>query len=191
MQIGHMQSTADKKHTKIFAVRILVFLALIMAWEGVSRAEFVNPRLFPPPSRVVVALTEWAQTGELFRDVGTSLWRVLLGFIIGGTIGTVTGTLTGCFSLFRRYLSPVIQVLRPLPPVAIIPLVIVWLGIGDTAKLFSISFGVFFPVWINTHVGASAVPLPYLRSARLLSRSRVRIAFRVVLPQHSLSLSQD
>ncbi len=177
-----MQSKGDKQRTKTSAVRVLVFLTLSLTWEGVSRAELVNPRLFPPPSHIVVALMEWARTGELFRDVGTSLWRVLLGFIIGGTVGIATGILTGRFSPFRWYIAPVIQVLRPLPPVAIIPLVIVWLGIGNMAKLFSISFAVFFPVWVNTHAGASTVPLPYLRSASLLSRSRARIALRVVLP---------
>jgi ABC-type nitrate/sulfonate/bicarbonate transport system permease component len=162
--------------------RAAVFTLLVLIWEAVSRAEIVDPRLFPPPSLIIFAFAQWAGTGELLRDVVASLWRVSLGFLIGGLSGVFLGLLTGRFASAARYLAPIIQALRPLPPVAIIPLVIVWLGIGNTAKLFSIAFAVFFPVWLNTHLGATCVPMSYLRSARLLSRSPLRIAWRVLLP---------
>ena len=148
----------------------------------VSRSGLVNQRLFPPPTAVVLALREWAASGDLVVDVASSLWRIVLGLFCGGFIGIGVGLLTGRFRHFRRWLSPVIQVLRPLPPVAIVPLVIVWLGIGNGAKLFSIAFAVFFPTWINVHVGAASIPVNYLRSAKLLSKSRLRLVYRVVLP---------
>lgn len=165
-----------------FGVRLLPIVAFVALWEGVSRLELVNPLLFPPPSKVWYALREWAGSGELVADIKASYIRMLAGFAVGGAVGVVVGLGTGRSRSIRAVLSPIVQLLRPLPPVAIIPLVIVWLGIGDTAKVFSTAFAVFFPVWINTHLGASAVPLPYLWSARLLCRSRLRIAMSVILP---------
>ncbi len=169
------------RYTKWFqtVLPVIVFLSL---WEIVSRLEIVNPRLFPPPSLVWNALLEWAEKGELWRDIKASYWRMLIGYFIGGSLGIVAGILTGRSRLVNLSLSPIIQVLRPMPPVAIIPLVIVWLGIGDIAKIFSISFAVFFPVWINTHLGASSVASIYLWSAKILCPSKIRIIFNVLIP---------
>lgn len=163
----------------LWVLPVLVFLGV---WEIVSRLEIVNPRLFPAPTIVLAALMEWARSGELWRDIKASYWRMLAGYSVGSLAGVVVGMLTGRARLAHRSLTPLVQLLRPLPPVAIIPLVIVWLGIGNTAKVFSIAFAVFFPVWINSHLGACSVPITYLRSARTLCRSRLRIALKVVLP---------
>ena len=168
-----MKTDGNKRREWVFAPCAII--AALAVWEVVSRSASVNPRLFPPPTAVALALREWAAGGELIRDVAGSLWRIVLGLLLGGFLGIGIGLLTGRFRHFRRWLAPVIQVLRPLPPVAIVPLVIVWLGIGNGAKLFSIAFAVFFPVWINVHVGAASIPVNYLRSARLLSKSRARL----------------
>lgn len=175
-----MRTNGTKRREWVFA-SCAILVALVL-WEAISRCGAINPRLFPPPSAVALALRQWAVSGDLIRDVAGSLWRIVVGLLLGGSIGIGLGLLTGRFRHFRRWLAPVIQVLRPLPPVAIVPLVIVWLGIGDGAKFFSIAFAVFFPVWINVHVGAASIPVNYLRSARLLSKSRMRLLFRVVLP---------
>ena len=116
------------------------------------------------------------------RDVAASYWRLMLGYLLGGGVGVLMGLLTGRLHALDRSTTPLFQLLRPLPPVAIIPLVIVWLGIGNIAKIFSISFAVFFPVWLNTHLGASRISPVYMWSARLLSKCKRRIALRVVLP---------
>lgn len=162
-----------------WVIPVLVFFTL---WEIISRLEIVNPLLFPPPSVVWEALKEWYQSGELIRDVNASYWRMLTGFLIGGTSGAIIGIFTGRVNLINKSLTPIIQFFRPLPPVAIIPLVIVWLGIGDIAKIFSISFAVFFPVWINTHLGASSISTAYLWSAKLLCKSKVKEIFKVLFP---------
>ena len=162
-----------------FAVPVLVAL---IAWEILSRCEFVNPRLFPPPTQVWHGLYEWYASGEFWRDVKASYCRMLAGLLAGGFAGIVLGMLTGRNKRVSAGLVPLIQLLRPLPPVAIIPLVIVWLGIGNTAKIFSIAFAVFFPVWLNTHLGALTIPEPYLRSARLLCQSRLRMVFTILVP---------
>jgi ABC-type nitrate/sulfonate/bicarbonate transport system permease component len=165
-----------------FSQRALPVVAFILLWEFVSRMEVVNPRLFPAPTIVWSGLVEWLRSGELWRDVKASYWRMLVGYFSGGVIGVTLGMITGRNRLINRNLSPLIQLFRPMPPVAIIPLIIVWLGIGDTAKIFSIAFAVFFPVWINTHLGASSVAPIYLWSAQTLCESKFKIALRVLFP---------
>ncbi len=181
-------------------------LVLLVLWEFVSGSSFVNQALFPPPSDVLVALnrmiipqasfselsgnfspTQVATAflgittgGTLFSDLRDSSWRLLAGLFLGGVFGVIFGLLTGRVKSFARAFTPIIQILRPLPPVAIIPLVIVWFGIGDGAKVFSIAFSVFFPVWLSTHVGATRIVREFLWSAGLLTKSKAKIFTKVV-----------
>lgn len=166
------------KHIR-FILPILVFL---IAWELVSRSGWINAALFPPPSKVVLALIEMIRSGEMLRDIQASYLRLLLGLCIGAVVGVLLGLLTGRIKVVADIVSPLVQVFRPLPPVAIIPLVIVWLGIGESAKIFSIAFAVFFPVWLNTHLGAQQIPQRLLWSASTLTTSQLKIFLRVIFP---------
>lgn len=125
---------------------------------------------------------QWWRDGELIRDVVTSLWRALAGYAVGAVLGLAAGIVTGRVAAVAAVTRPILQLLRPLPPVAMVPLIIVWLGIGDSAKLFAIAFATFFPVWIATDMGARTVPEAYLWSARLLRASRRRMFLAVALP---------
>ena len=160
-------------------VSICIF---ILAWEFLARAQFVPPSLFPAPSRVFLAFVDLGLSGQLSLDIQASLWRALLGFLLGGTFGIAVGLVTGRFRFANAYLSPIIQLFRPLPPVAIIPLVIVWFGIGEISKVFSIAFAVFFPVWINTHLGVLEIPQSFLWSAKTYGVSRFTILWKIILP---------
>lgn len=161
------------------------FASLSMAtllWEAVSRSVVMSPSLFPPPSAVAVAFFDQPFVFALAHDAMVSMWRLLAGLALAIVTGIAIGLLTGRSGWFDAAASPVINALRPLPPVAIIPLVIVWFGIGDGAKIFSIAFSAFFPVWLSTHAGAAAVADEYAWSARLLTRSRFAIFSRIVFP---------
>jgi ABC-type nitrate/sulfonate/bicarbonate transport system permease component len=160
-------------------ISIAVFLA---AWEIVARLGFVHASLFPPPSRVSAAFLEMARSGELVRDLGASLWRAVIGFALGSAVGIAVGLITARIEPVNNYLGPLIQLFRPLPPVAIIPLVIVWFGIGEVSKVFSIAFAVFFPVWINTHLGAHEVPKTFLWSAQTLGVKGISLLRKVIFP---------
>lgn len=161
------------------AAAVAGFLA---AWEVVARAAWVPPALFPPPSRVASALAEMAESGELAADVRVSLWRAAAGFGLGGAAGVAAGLLTGRLRTADVCLSPLINLFRPLPPVAMIPLMIIWFGIGDPAKVFAIAFAVFFPVWANTHQGARAIPNLLLWGAQTFHVSRWAVWVKVILP---------
>jgi len=160
-------------------ISILVFLAI---WEVVARQKIINPLLFPPPTEVAVAIWDWALSGDLLTDLGTTMWRLFVGLLLGGVTGSLVGLATGRNRRLSAAFNPIIQFLRPLPPVAIIPLIIVWFGIGNVAKIFAISYGVFFPVWINTHLGASQIPVDYIRMGKLLSSSRWKRFRKIILP---------
>lgn len=167
---------------KRFLWFILPIVFTLVLWEIISRSGFVSPALFPPPSKVAVALWGMVTAGTLFSDLRASLWRIVAGLFVGSAVGVFIGLLTGRIKSFANALSPIIQILRPLPPVAIIPLVIVWFGIDDGAKIFSIAFAVFFPVWINTHIGARQIPQAFLWGAKLLTTSSIKIFREVVFP---------
>lgn len=157
-------------------------LLLLIVWELISRSGWINSALFPAPTRVLLALWETIKSGEIIQDLRASYVRLLLGLSSGALVGVGIGLLTGRVKLVADAVSPLIQLFRPLPPVAIIPLVIVWFGIGETAKVFSIAFAVFFPVWLNTHLGSQQVPQRLLWSASTLTSSRLKVFWRVIFP---------
>lgn len=158
---------------------IIVFLII---WEVTARAQLIHISLFPPPTKVAMAFVEMAWSGELQRDIPTSLLRAVVGLAMGSTLGIIIGIITARIKKVDNYLSPLIQLFRPLPPVAIIPLIIIWFGIGEISKLFSISFAVFFPVWINTYVGSREVPKTLIWSAHTLRVKGVAVLWKVILP---------
>lgn len=153
-----------------------------MLWEAISRSDVVNSALFPPPSKVVLALADLVTSGELLIDIRASYFRLLVGLAIGTVFGITLGLLTGRIKAVADVISPLIQIFRPLPPVAIIPLIIVWMGIGETAKVFSTAFAVFFPVWLSAHLGAQQIPKRLLWSASTLTHSKIRIFRSVIFP---------
>jgi len=161
------------------SIPVFAFLA---AWEAVSRSGAVSPVLFPPPSKVFGALFSLTASGELITDALASYRRLIVGLSCGSAIGVLVGLFTGRVKKIADVLVPLVQIFRPLPPVAIIPLVIVWFGIGEVAKYFSIAFAVFFPVWLNTHLGAQQIPEKIMWCASTLTRSRLRTLRSVVFP---------
>ncbi|MCH7883454.1 ABC transporter permease [Patescibacteria group bacterium] len=167
---------------KRFLWFIFPIIFAITLWEVISQSGFLNSALFPSPYKVASALWSMIITGTIFSDIRDSLWRLFAGLFLGSLMGIFLGLLTGRVKFFASVFSPLIQLLRPLPAVAIIPLVIVWFGIDDGAKIFSISFAVFFPVWINAHVGAQQIPRAFLWSAKLLTRSTIKTFRNVIFP---------
>jgi ABC-type nitrate/sulfonate/bicarbonate transport system permease component len=161
------------------SIPVVAFLA---AWEVASRSGAVSPVLFPPPSRVFATLFSLTASGQLITDALASYRRLIVGLSFGSAVGVLVGLFTGRVKRIADALVPLIHLFRPLPPVAIIPLIIVWFGIGEPAKYFSIAFAVFFPVWLNTHLGAQQIPEKIMWCASTLTRSRLRKLRSVVFP---------
>jgi ABC-type nitrate/sulfonate/bicarbonate transport system permease component len=141
-----------------------------------------NSPSIPSPFKIVTAFGDLASKSQILTDFYTSIWRALLGLIIGSSAGIILGLLTGRNNKINMVLSPILNVFKAFPPVAMLPIFITFFGIGDLSKVFSISFATLFPLWVNTHIGASAIPIEYIRSAKLLSKSKSKILFKIIVP---------
>ena len=157
-------------------------LLLLVVWEAVCRAGMVSPIMLPSPSAIVVKWVEWLRSGELLLDVVGSLGRVTGGFLLGAGLALPLGLFMGASPRTYEYFTPIIQVLRPIPPIAWIPMSILWFGLGNPPAIFLISLGAFFPVLMNTIAGVQNVDGIYLRAARNLGAGRGAMFRRVILP---------
>ncbi len=161
---------------------LLIPILVVAAWQGAVVAELVNPQALPSPVTVAARWWQYLVSGELHGDAAASLYRVLLGFLIGAGLGLPLGLLMGASRRMYLMLNPMLQVLRPIPPSAYIPLAMLWFGLGNPPAVFLIVIGAFFPVLINTVSGVRQVDVLYLRAARNLGAGRFTIFVRVMLP---------
>ena len=161
---------------------LLVPVLAIATWEALARAEIINPLILPAPSQVLAKWIEYARSGELHRDALSSIYRVVVGFVIGTVLAIPIGLAMGASRTAYAYLNPLLQVLRPIPPIAFVPLAILWFGLGNPPAFFLISLGAFFPVLMNTISGVRSVDALYIRAARNLGASRRALFLRVMVP---------
>lgn len=150
-------------------------------WEAVARI-MATPELLPPPSAVAVTFWEMLVVGDLWRAVRDSSTRVLVGYLIGAVGGIVTGLLLGGVRAADDTVGLVFEFLKGIPPIALVPLVVIWLGIGEASKYAVIAFLVWIVVAISTAIGAREVPRLRLRAGSFLGLSQLGIFVRVILP---------
>lgn len=141
-----------------------------------------NQTLTPPPPKVVTALWTAVANGSLFTNIGWSLFRVVVGFVIGVALAVLMGCTAGWFRYAGYVLNPIIEAIRPIPALAYIPLVIVWVGIDEPARILIIVLAVFKPTVVNTRQGMKEVPNIYVEAAESLGASRVATFWRVAFP---------
>jgi sulfonate transport system permease protein len=160
----------------------LVPFGLIVVWQILAQAGVITTRILPAPTQIIEAAIRLLQSGELVRNVGISLWRALIGFIIGGGIGLFLGVLNGINVTAERLLDSSLQMIRNIPHLAMIPLVILWFGIGDQARIFLVVLGVFFPIYINTFHGIRSIDPNLIEMGRVYGLSRRKLFWQVILP---------
>lgn len=157
-------------------------IALLVLWEAASRLGWLSTRVLPEPAAVLQAFVTLARSGELWQHLGVSTGRALSGLAIGGGLGLVLGLLTGSLRWAETLLDTTLQMVRNIPPLALIPLVILWFGIDETAKLFLVAIGVFFPVYLNTFHGIRSVDAGLVEMARSYGLSGWALWRHVILP---------
>lgn len=155
---------------------------IVLVWQVASRLGWLSTRVLPEPWAVLKAFVTLAASGELLQHVATSTWRAVSGFAMGGGIGLALGLLTGSLRRAEVLLDSTVQMVRNVPPLALIPLVILWFGIDESAKLFLVSLGVFFPVYVNTFHGIRSVDPGLIEMARSYGLSGWRLHRQVILP---------
>jgi sulfonate transport system permease protein len=160
----------------------IVPLLIIAAWQAAVSAGLLSTHILPAPSDVIAAGVRLFKSGELVRNMWVSFWRAMIGFLIGGGIGFAFGLANGLSRRCEAVFDSTLQMVRNIPHLALIPLVILWFGIDESAKLFLVALGVFFPIYLNTFHGVRTVDRGLIEMARLHGMSYPRLLKEVLLP---------
>jgi sulfonate transport system permease protein len=155
---------------------------LLICWQVVTGAGLVSSRSLSSPASVVRAANELWTTGELQRNLAASLYRVGWGLVAGVAVGLVIAVIAGFFRLGEDILDSSMNVLRTVPVVALLPLIIVWMGIGEPAKIFLIAVGTAFPVYINTFSAIRGIDVKLVEAGRAFGLGRLGLIRRVIVP---------
>jgi sulfonate transport system permease protein len=163
-------------------IQWIVPLAIVVLWQVTCLSGFVSPRVLPAPTDVAKAGWKLLLSGELERNIWVSFWRASVGFVIGGSVGFAFGLANGLSQLSNRLTDTTLQMLRNIPHLALIPLVILWFGIDESAKLFLVALGVFFPIYLNTLHGIHTVDPQLIEMGRIYGMSEGELFRRVIFP---------
>jgi NitT/TauT family transport system permease protein len=169
-------------HREYRALRVLALVALVVAWEVVARVGWVPVLFLPSPLGVVAEGWDMIASGELVVHLAASLKRLLLGFAVGGGLGVIVGVAVGFFSVAEAVGEPLIAATFPIPKIALLPLLILWLGLGEPSKVAVIALGVFFPMAINTYTGVRQADPLLVRAAVSFGARRWSVIRKVILP---------
>lgn len=179
-KINSKVSRFDKR-INIFLM-FLTPLLIIAIWQIASDNGKINASVLPSPYTIAETLASMAKTGELFEHLSVSLLRVLKGYVIGCLLGITAGTLMGLIKKFESAMTLVFGIIRPIPIIAWVPILILWMGIDESSKVTVIAFGTFFPVMLNTVYGIQSTDKKYLEVAYSLEKSPAKILFKVIFP---------
>jgi ABC-type nitrate/sulfonate/bicarbonate transport system permease component len=160
----------------------LVVIALAAAWEGLARSGVVTAFMLPPLSVVLERILDDAQTGDLFINLGLTLYRALTGFAIAALAGVVLGVAIARVGVVRWFFDPIISIGFPMPKIAFLPIVVLWFGFHDVSKIAMVVFDATFPVLTATIAATHAVERELLWSARSMGANDRQILHDVVLP---------
>jgi ABC-type nitrate/sulfonate/bicarbonate transport system permease component len=176
-----IRSWAARGLQRTLLLTIASLLIAFLVWQFLSTVLF-NPFLIPPPLEVYRTAIPMILSGEILADVTISMSRVLVGFLVGSLIGIVGGVLLGRIRLLHDLFDPIIELLRYLSPTAMIPIAVIWFGIGEMSKYFLIFWGTLFIVLINTIAGVWRAPIARQRAAECLGASQLQIFLLVIIP---------
>ena len=173
---------AKRLHVPAALVPWLVPVLLVLLWEALTASGLVPERKLPSPHAVLLAGWTMLRSGELLQDVLVSTGRAATGFVIGSSLGFCFGLAAGISRLAENLFDGALQMLRMVPHLALIPLVIVWFGIGESAKVFLVACGVFFPIYYNTYHGIRTIDAGLLEMARIQGLRGPALFREVILP---------
>jgi sulfonate transport system permease protein len=160
----------------------IVPLVIVLIWQAACVSGYVPGRVLPAPTEVAAAGWKLLLSGELARNIWVSFWRAGVGFAIGGGIGFAFGLANGLSQLSNKLTDTTLQMVRNIPHLALIPLVILWFGIDESAKLFLVALGVFFPIYLNTLHGIRTVDPQLIEMGRIYGMTDSELFRRVIFP---------
>ncbi|WP_236201090.1 aliphatic sulfonate ABC transporter permease SsuC [Pseudomonas pseudonitroreducens] len=157
-------------------------VGLVVIWQLAVEFGWLSSRILPAPSAVAEAGYHLVVSGELWQHLAISTWRAAVGFVIGGSIGLLLGLITGLSTWGERFLDSSVQMIRNVPHLALIPLVILWFGIDESAKIFLVALGTLFPIYLNTYHGIRSIDPGLLEMSRSYGLSGFALFRQVILP---------
>lgn len=160
----------------------LPVIVLLVAWEAVARSGMVTPFMLPSLSNVIGRIISQAQSGDLAIAVSLTLWRALAGFIIAAALGIVIGLGMARVRFINWFFDPIVSIGFPIPKIAFLPILTLWLGFFDTSKIVMIVFNTIFPVITATIAGVYSVEKEIIWSARNLGTGRHAMLWEILLP---------
>lgn len=163
-------------------VSVISIICMLLLWECICRAGLISALFLPAPTQILHSLVEMIGDGEIGISLAASMYRILLGFVIGSLIGLAVGLVTGTSALADKLGNPIVNALYPIPKIALLPLFILWLGIGELSKVTIIALGVFFPVAMNTYSGVKNVDTLLIKVAVSFNAGWWKTMKSVVLP---------
>jgi ABC-type nitrate/sulfonate/bicarbonate transport system permease component len=171
---------------RALGLRLTAIAAFLGLWSALAGAVVVlqlfNPIFLPGPWLVLGSLAELAAKGQLWGHVAATLERVAIGFGTGAAAGVTLGLAAGALAPVRNVIEPLVELLRPIPPLAMLPMFIVWVGIGEPSKIGFITYATFFPIFLTTVTGVRQIDPLLLRAARSLGARGPALFARVILP---------
>ncbi|MFL0195281.1 ABC transporter permease [Clostridium sp. WILCCON 0269] len=165
-----------------YILMLLIPVFILIIWQIYSSKGLINISVLPSPSIIFSTIVDLTKGGDLFRDLGISLLRVIKGYVFGCVFGITLGTLLGLSKKLDKALVVLIGILRPIPVIAWVPVLILWLGIGETSKVVVICIGTFWPVLLNTIHGIKNVDKKYMEVGSILEKKRFIILTKIIFP---------
>lgn len=160
----------------------LVPIGLLVLWQLLSQWGLIATRILPAPTQIVATAVRLTLSGELLHHAAISTWRATVGFGIGAFIGLFLGVFNGISATAEKLFDSTIQMVRNVPHLALIPLVILWFGIGDQARIFLVVLGVFFPIYINTFHGIRSIDPNLIEMGKVYGLRSTELFWQVILP---------
>lgn len=160
----------------------LLPVTLVLGWQAAAQLGWLSTRILPAPLDVLKVGIQLTASGELYHHFAASAQRAVTGLLIGGSIGFMLALATGLSPLAQRLLDSSIQMVRNVPLLALIPLVILWFGIGEEGKVFLVALAVFFPIYLNTFHGLRAVDKDLIEMGKVYGLGRIALFSEVILP---------
>ncbi|MCJ8507036.1 ABC transporter permease subunit [Rhizobium lemnae] len=183
---------AKRRAVPTLVISLMTGLVLLALWWGASSARLVSPVFLPSPAAVAASFWSLLTVGfvdsTLLQHVGASLGRVLAALLVSIAIGLPVGILISTSRVARGILDPLVEFLRPLPPLAYLPLIIIWAGIGEASKVTVIALSMLPPIILSTSAGVRAVPQDFINAARSFGASRSQILLSVIAPASTPSI---
>ncbi|MDQ0884753.1 aliphatic sulfonate ABC transporter permease SsuC [Peribacillus sp. V2I11] len=157
-------------------------ILFFVLWQLLGSLGILSKKILPTPVEVIEGTIRLAQDGSLFQYIWISTKRAFLGFFIGGVIGFVLGLVNGLIPMASKFLDTSIQMIRTIPHLALIPLVILWFGIGEQAKIFLVTLGVAFPIYLNTYHGIRNVDEGLIEMGKVYGLKGFSLFRQILLP---------